>query len=102
MASIKFNFKKPLLDLDDSEIIEDGSPVMMSTILSNHIRNAPITEDVVVKMFGWAVDLKKTGEVTLDEDDKAKLQKFILSSNVLPLISKGRLNEVLSSQHKSK
>lgn len=102
MASIKFNFKKPLLDLDDSEIMEEGAPVLMSNLLANNIRNSPITEDIVVKMFGWAIDLKKTGEITLDEDDKAKLQKFILSSNSMPLISKGRLNEILNSPPKAK
>jgi hypothetical protein len=101
MASVKYNFKIALLDLDDSKVVEDGNEVLLSSLLANNIRNSPITEDIVVKMFGWAVDLKKTGELALDEDDKTKLQKFILSNNNFPAITKGRLYEVLNKPEKS-
>lgn len=96
MATKKYDFKLPLRDAEDKPVIENDKEVVLSNVISNVIMNATMTE-APMKFFDWALDLKKTGSVTLDDTDKETFVKFITGHPHLPVITKGRLLKVFSA-----
>lgn len=96
MASKIYDFRKPLKDLDGTILKDDGKEVNLDKFLANTIKNSAIGEDIVLKLFGYAVDLTETGKIALDDEDKEKLKKYILSHPGITALGKGRLCAVLN------
>lgn len=98
MANIKYNFKKEMTDAADKPIIEAGKTVMINEALSNVLMNSTINErGIVLKYFGWGIDLQKTGVLMLDDADKESLENYILTTQALPILGKGRMIEILKN-----
>ena len=94
-----YNFKTPLLDADDKPVTRDGKELILSNLLSNIIMQSRMS-DKTIKFFDWALELKKTGELILDNTDRETLAGFILNHTELTIFEKGRFNQVLIAKEK--
>jgi hypothetical protein len=94
MATKKFNFKKTFLNGNGDPI--DDAQTKKPLVLSEHLAGLLLSmrSNEPQKPFFWALELKKTGVLLLDNPDEAKLREFIVSHEALTVLEKGRLLEV--------
>lgn len=82
------------IDLTALVLSADGVPVADGTtlgkLLSNEIMSSSINEEPM-KYFDWALDLRKSGVIIVDNTDKQKLVTMITNSSTLNVLGKGRL-----------
>lgn len=98
MASKKFDFKKPMLDIDGEPAKESGKQLICGDLLAQALMEARMSEeDIILKFFAWALELKKTGVISLDKVDEDKLRKWILTNPSIMNLGKGRFIEVLDN-----
>ncbi|RKR83180.1 hypothetical protein BDD43_3382 [Mucilaginibacter gracilis] len=85
----KFNFKNQLLDMEGN-VTEVQLNKLLAGMLMQSNSKSP------VKLFDMALTLMSDGELELDTTDKALLQETIKDSELLTVLAKGRLLQVLA------
>jgi hypothetical protein len=93
MAIKKLDFKVPFLDADGVEVKEGEKPILLSKQLSDALMLASTKEPV--KYFDWALELRKSGQLTLDQTDKDNLKAFVKDREGFTVLWKGRILEVI-------
>lgn len=98
MATKKFDFNKPLIEMDGSkgkDVVDPKKDATLSKELARLILYSNMNQsELVLKYFGWGNDLNQTGILNLDQSDQETLEKFILSNPQLPVITKGQIMAV--------
>lgn len=85
------NLKVPMLGGDDQEVVPS---ILLSKLLSDLIMGSSISDEPL-KYFDWALDLRKSGVIAVDDTDKEKIVNFINGSQNLTVLGKGRLLRVI-------
>lgn len=85
------NFKVPVLGADGQP-----GPSNLNDLFSGLLMNSPIKGAVSAKYFYWALELVKSGVLTVDDPDIKTLKDFIEESDSLTVLGRGRLLEVFN------
>lgn len=87
-----FNFKIPVLNSKG-----DPQSQLLSDLFSDMLMASDVKPPIAQKYFLWALELAKSGQLSLDTVDVDTLQKFIDESPNLTVLGRGRLTEVLKT-----
>lgn len=90
MNTIDFNV--PLKDINETPITDKK----LATVLSEVLGSAAKVENPM-KLYGWYIELRKSGKLNLDNTDKKLLHSFIESNETLFLFVKGQLLEIIDN-----
>ena len=82
----KIDFTGNLVGVDGVELTEKKS-ILLSQILAN------LVEGDAVKIWGWALHLRKEGYLELDKSDTGLLKDIILNSKSMTVLGKAQLLE---------
>lgn len=85
----KYDFNKPFLDMEDQP-----SGKTLAQMLSNVVMQSVSTK-VPMKLFELALELKKSGILSVDTPDKDMLNEFIIQHEGMYMILKGQLLQVI-------
>lgn len=86
---MKVNFNKLLKDLDGREIPHGNAGKVIANVLVSQ------TKGDAVKYWGWAQKLHDGKEMELDKSDFDTLKNFIKDSEVLPVLTKAQVLEIM-------
>lgn len=86
------NFSAALLDGDNNPVTP---PTTLGKLLSDMMLGASINDEPT-KYFDWALDLRQSGILVLDDTDKERISNFIKASSAITILGKGRLLKALS------
>lgn len=79
------NFKVPMLDAEGKDTSTTLSKLLSDLMLGSTINEEPM------KFFDWALELRQSGVLMLDDSDKERVVNFIKASGNLTVLGKGRL-----------
>lgn len=88
MNELNFKFK-----FTDSALVETSEMAneVLSSLLSNDTKND------AVKLFGWSIELRRSGVLNIDDSDKEKL-KSIVTDFTIPAFAKAQLLKVFTKE----
>lgn len=95
---MKYNFNKPLLDLDSLPIKNGDAEVNLGKALASHLINQ--TKGEAFKLFDWAKSLHKDGIIDLDRSDSKALREIIEKLDTLTVLFKAQLLEIFEETDK--
>ena len=81
------SFKGFLTDLSGKEMKEHKKNEVLSTML------AGLPKGNAVKLYGWAMDIYRTGSVTVDKADMILLKELIENCETFTVLTKAQLLE---------
>lgn len=88
MKKLDLNWK--IKDLDGKEIDEaKASGLLGSALIGEKNGDA-------IKLFDWAVTLRKEGSISVDDSDFTKIKDIVEKTEMLPIITKAQLLKYLN------
>lgn len=93
MAQFTLDFNKPLLDLDGNAVLNGQEQQMLGKVLAMALIST--NKGNAVKMLDWAMNIHKGKSITLDKSDKNTLEEFVKDNEMLTVLSKGQILEVI-------
>lgn len=92
-----YDFSGKILSLSGEEVVENGSPVKMSTLLANLIVSSQkgVESWDTIKNFNIAQSIYNEGSVELSKEDAVKLMEFVKEAPGIVLFVKAQLIMVL-------
>ena len=91
---IKIDLKVPLIEADDSTVVP-GESNLLNSIVSMWLSRATEDSDPV-KSTEWAISLRKTGFIEIDNSDYDKLYKRVKSAKEFANLVKYRILSKMS------
>lgn len=84
-----------IVDLDsmmeqlDGTLVTDErqKPMKKAMILASQLMQAKVQDNLIVKYYSWAMELKKSGQLMLDKSDKEELLTFIDKAGLVVLFA---------------
>lgn len=94
----KVDFNVPVLDIDQNTINDNGTILLASKIIANHLMVQ--TKGDALKLFSWAQKIYKNEVLELDASDFKTLKQLIDESQ-FPVITKKVLIDCVDKADKS-
>ena len=95
MKTIDFNVS--LRDINQEQITDKKLAHVLCEVLGSATKS-----ENPMKLYGWYLELNKTGVLTLDNTDKKLLYNFIENNENVFLFVKGQLLDLLDSKDEPK
>jgi hypothetical protein len=95
---MKVDFNVPLLDLDGNTINDNGTILLASKIMANHLMGQKSGD--ALKLFSWAQKIYKNEVLELDPSDFKTLKKIVDDSD-FAVITKKVLIDCVDKAEKS-
>jgi hypothetical protein len=79
----------PFNDLDNTQVSENCKPVRLADLMASALMAG--SEGDPIKYLDWAIELKKTGIINVDNADRDHLHEMVKNHKGLTNLMKGRL-----------
>lgn len=93
----------PIIDLDGNVIQPKdqtgkniGEPLTLGSVLAGSLVSG--SKGDALKFFDWALSLKKTGEIQVDDSDFNTLKEFVTNNDGISILAKAQILRAMTNE----